>query len=279
MRLPQSIHRYFSVHTVHLLTVGLALSLGLMPAGAGAATRQLVCTPTSLRFGALTVGQTETQLVTVTNTGETSVTVSGIAASNSAFTTSEVSLPLALPAGQSFGLSVTFTPSATGSTGGTVEFSSDASNSTLMLGIRGTGVGSESVSASPSSVSFGQVATGTSSTIPVVLTNDRSWNVTLSALQTTGSGFSMSGPTLPLILSAGQTVTVSVTFAPPAAGTDGGSLFVSGPGLAIPLTGTGTSTQYSVNLSWNSSSDVVGYNVYRGSTVNGTYSKINSTLD
>ena len=49
--------------------------------------------------------------------------------------------------------------------------------------------------------------------------------------------------------------------------------------LVIPLTGTGTSPQYSVNLFWNSSSGVVGYNVYRSTAANGTYSKLNSTLD
>jgi fibronectin type 3 domain-containing protein len=36
---------------------------------------------------------------------------------------------------------------------------------------------------------------------------------------------------------------------------------------------------YTVNLSWNSSSNVVGYNVYRGTSANGSYSRINSTVD
>jgi hypothetical protein len=280
MRLPQSILRSICVCTVHFLTISLALTLfGMAPVSAGAATQQLECTPATLRFGANVVGQTETLLVTVTNSGETTVTVSAITATSSEFTTSDVSLPLVITAGQSADLSVSFTPSATGSAGGTIEFSSDASNSTLVLGLKGWGVGSEFLTASPSSVSFGQVATGTSSTVPVVLTNDRSRNVTVSALQTTGSGFSMSGPTPPFTLGAGQTVTVNITFAPQAAGTDGGSLFVSGPALAIPLSGTGAATQYSVNLFWNPSSDVAGYNVYRGASASGTFSKINSTLD
>jgi fibronectin type 3 domain-containing protein len=38
-------------------------------------------------------------------------------------------------------------------------------------------------------------------------------------------------------------------------------------------------TAYSVNLFWNSSADVVGYNVYRSTTTNGTYLKINPTLE
>jgi fibronectin type 3 domain-containing protein len=37
--------------------------------------------------------------------------------------------------------------------------------------------------------------------------------------------------------------------------------------------------QYSVNLSWNASTGVAGYNVYRSTTSNGTYSKINSAMD
>jgi hypothetical protein len=278
MRLPQSILRSFSACTVHFLTIGMAIALvGMVLVSAGAATAQLVCTPASLRFGISVLDQTETLLVAVTNNGETSVTVSGITVSNSQFATSNLSLPMVLAAGQSVDLSISFTPSATGGTGGTIEFSSDASNPVLALGVRG--VSSESVTASPSTVSFGQVAIGASSTVPVVLTNARSWKVPLSALQTTGSGFSMSGPVLPLTLSAGQSITVNVTFAPQAAGTNGGSLFVSGPALAIPLTGTGTATPYSVNLFWNSSSGVAGYNVYRGSSANGTYSKINSSLD
>ncbi len=168
------------------------------------------------------------------------MTISTITAGNTEFATSHLSLPLVLPAGQSVGLNVSFTPTAMGWMGGTIKFSSNASNATLQLQVGGTGLSSEPVTASPASVSFGQVAIGTSSTVPLVLTNARSWKVTLSALQTTGVGFSMSGPTFPLTLGPRQSVTLNVGFAPQSAGTTGGSLFVSGPQLAIPLTGTGT---------------------------------------
>jgi hypothetical protein len=241
MRLPQSIIQSFFIRTVHFLTTGMAiLFLGMVPMGAAAATLQLACTPTNLRFGAIVVGQTETLLVTVTNNGQTSATISGITVGNSKFTTSSLSLPLVLLAGQSVDLSVTFTPTAIGWTGSAIKFSSNASNATLQLEVMGTGVSSELVTASPSMVPFGQVAIGSISTVPVVLTNDRSWKVTLSALQTTGSGFSTSGPSFPLTLGARQSIVVNVAFAPQSAGTTGGSLFVSGPKLAIALTGTGT---------------------------------------
>ena len=249
MRLPQSIIQSFFVHTVHFLTIGMAIVLlGMVPVGAAAATPQLACTPTNLHFGAIVVGQTETLLDTVTNNGRTSVTISGISVGNAKFTTSSLSLPLVLLAGQSVDLSVTFTPTAIGWTGGTIRFSSNASNSPLQLQVGGSGVSSASVTASPSMVSFGQVAIGTISTLPVVLTNNRSWKVTLSSFQTTGSGFSTTGPSFPLTLGAGQSVLVNVAFAPQAAGTTGGSLFFSGPALAIALTGTGgASGQLSAN--------------------------------
>jgi hypothetical protein len=280
MRLPQSILQYLSVRKVHFLRIGVAITLlGMLPVSAAAATARLACSPWIVRFGAIVVGQTQTLVVTVTNEEETSVTVSGIAVGSSEFTISNLKLPLVLPAGQSFDLSVSLTPKASGWTGSKIVFSSNASNPTLALGVEGTGVSSESLTASPSIVSFGQVVMGTSSTIPVVLSNARSQKTTLWTFQTMGGGFSMSGPTLPLTLAAGQSVTVKVTFAPPAAATEGGNLFVSGPGLVIPLTGTGTVTPYSVNLFWNSSPGVVGYNVYRSIAANGTYSRINSALD
>jgi hypothetical protein len=243
MRLPQSIIQSFSVPAIHFPTIGLAILLfGIASVSAGAATRQLTCNPTGLQFGDIITGQSETLMATVTNTGQTSVTISEVTISNREFTAPQLSLPLSLAAGQSVGVSVSFTPSANGWTQGTIKFSSDASNSTLTLDAEGAGVSSESVTATPSSASFGQVAVGSSATVPVVLTNDRSWKVTLLAVTTTGSGFSMSGPNLPLTLAAGQSATFNVTFNPQSSGTVGGSLLVVSPALTVPLSGTGTTT-------------------------------------
>ena len=383
MRLPQSILQSLSVRTVHFPPIGLAvLLLVLVSVSAGAATPQLAYAPMGLRFGDIVVGQTESLLITVTNSGQTSLTISAITTSNPEFTPSQLSLPLSLAAGQSVDLSIRFTPTAIGWTSGTIKFSSNAANPTFTLQVEGTGVSSEAVTASPSMASFGNVAIGTSATVPVVLTNARSGDFTLSAITTTGSGFSTSGPALPLTLAAGQSVTFKVTFTPQSHGTVGGNLFVaSSRSLNVPLTGTGTAagqlvvapvplnfgsvavgktetepitmsaigatvsvssasssssqfvldgpsfpltipagesvsfnvaftpqssgtvsgslsfgsnastpqtmeslsgvgtvTAYSVNLFWNSSTDVVGYNVYRSIAANGTYSKINSAL-
>lgn len=246
MRLPQSIAHYLSVRSFRILTQKSAILLlafvllGLSAVRANAANAQLVCTPAKLRFGAVVIGQTQTLLVRLTNNGSTSVTVSGITIANSFLTTSYVSLPLVLPAGQSVGLNVNFTPTAPGWTEGKITFSSNASDPALKLEADGTGVNGASIIANPSSVSFGQVAIGTQSSIPVVLTNVRSYRVTISGFQMTGSGFSMSGATFPLTFGGGQSVTVNVAFTPQSAGAIGGTLLFSGPQLVIPLSGTGT---------------------------------------
>ncbi len=243
MQLPRSIIQFFFVRTIHSLTLGMAiLVFGMLPVNASAASPQLACTPGNLRFGATVVAQTETLPITLTNDGQASVTLSGVSSGNSEFSASPMSLPLVLAAGQSVDLTVSFTPTTTGWAGGTIKFFSDASNTTLALAVAGTGVSSEAVSATPSVVSFGQVTTTTTSTVPVVLTNTRSWNVTLSAVQTTGLGFSMSGPAFPLTLGAGQSVRLTVTFAPQSVGAAGGSLFIStsGSALVLPLSGVVT---------------------------------------
>ncbi len=240
MRLPHDIIHSLSSYTNHLLTIGVAILLiGMVPATAGASNYQLVCSPLNLGFGATVVGQTETLPVTVTNSGESSATISGVTANNSGFTPSSLSLPLTLLPGQSVEMSVSFSPTTIGWAGGTIKFISDASNAILPLQVAGTGVTSEIVTASPSTVTFGKAALGTVATKPIVLTNARPWKVVLSALQTTGAGFSVSAPTFPFALGPGQSVTLNVDFSPSAAGPVGGILFISGPGLAIPLNGIG----------------------------------------
>ena len=240
MRLPQSLTRHFSLRVFFFITV--TVSAVMMPLSAGATAKQLTGAPSALGFGNVAVGQPETEVLVLTNGGQTSITVSAMKISAPEFSASGLSLPLTLPAGQSVTLNVTFSPTGTGWTGGWIVFTSNASNSTLDVQLEGTGATSDSVTASPSTVSFGQVAVGTSTTQSVVLTNHRTYGIQVSSPQATGGGFSVSSPALPITLHAGQSTTVTVTFAPTSAGTSGGRLFVSNVNLDVPLTGTGTTT-------------------------------------
>jgi hypothetical protein len=213
-----------------------------MPLYALAATAQLTCTPSSVRFGNVLLGQSETEVLSLTNSGPTSVTLSKVNLGGTEFHASGFALPLILPAGKSVALRVTFSPTTAAWTGAVATFTSNASNSVLKVQLAGAGATSESLRASPSSVSFGEVAVGASSTRSVVVRNLRSYKVKISAFQATGSGFSVTGPALPITLNGGQSITLHSTFAPQSVGTSGGSVFVSGPGLNVPLNGMGTIT-------------------------------------
>jgi hypothetical protein len=248
MRLPRSISQPLSLRALFvILVIVFATTFSW---AAQTATKQLTCSPSILVFGTVPVGQTETQLVTLTNTGATSVTLTAMNfVREGQFGFPEMSLPLTLSAGQSIDLSVTFTPTAAGYAGGNTTFKSTASNSTLQLQFEGTGVGSDVVVPNPSSLSFGSLAVGSSSTKTITLTNTRSWKVPISSFQTIGSEFSVSGPSTPLSLRAGQSVTLQVTFTPQSAGATGGAVLISGnQTLNVPFTGTGTAATASSQL-------------------------------
>jgi Abnormal spindle-like microcephaly-assoc'd, ASPM-SPD-2-Hydin len=237
--LPQSCGASF----IGRLTATITFTLvALLPAAVMAATPQLVCSPSSLRFGGVPLKQSETQVVVLTNAGQTSVSISAIGVSGSEFAVSGLNLPVELSAGQSVGLNVVFTPPTTGLTSGTITFASTASNSTLQLVVAGMGFQSDSVLASPSSISFGNVPVGSSTTRSIVLTNERPWARSITSVTIVGKAFSVGGLTLPLELSPHQSVTLDVTFSPQSAKETSGSAFLYGPGLNIPLSGTGTVT-------------------------------------
>jgi len=238
MRLPQSSSPLPSFRSFSIpLNTALAIALLF---GAQAFSQQLQCVPAHLKFGTVTIGQTESQYVILTNTGTTDAKISAISESQAQFNVSGISLPYTLSAGKSVTVKATFAPNAAGFTSGKTTFTSTASNSSLHLGLVGTGVTSEALTTSPASLPFGAVAVGASSTLPVVLTNNLTRKQTLTAFQMSGSAFTVSGPSLPLVLTPGQSATVQVTFSPQSAGALVGSLFISGPAQNIPLNGTGT---------------------------------------
>jgi len=74
----------------------------------------LAATPASVSLGNVQVGATQTQLVTITNSGGTTITVSQASVTGTGFGVSGLTLPLTLAAGQSQGFSVSFAPQTAG---------------------------------------------------------------------------------------------------------------------------------------------------------------------
>jgi hypothetical protein len=366
-------------------SVVLALWLALVLPAVAKAEQPLVCTPVRLEFGKVEVGQQKILPAKLSNTGSSAIKVASLAVDNQAFGVSGISLPLVLKAGQSVAFNVTFAPPSTRYAEGALVWKR-TNGSLTVVPMYGDGVQSWSLSASPSSLAFGNVAVGGSSTLGVSLTNQGSSTITISE-QEHPREFSVSGPTFPISLPSGKSVTFQLTFTPKwrgplegnfsltsendpvftvplsGAGTttgarlavapatlsfgsvtlgntntlagsikaSGGSVTISGAslgssmfslqGITLPLTldagqsasfdvifapqtggtvtsaldftsnavnspsaealsGTGVASVYTVDLSWNpSTSQVSGYNIYRSSSLTGTYSKVNTSLD
>src|SRR2546426_685400 len=104
-----------------------------------AATLQLTTSPTSLSFGNVTVGSI-TQTVTLTNSGNSSVSISQVQVSGTGFSTSGLTSPLTLLGGQSTNFIVAFTPAGGGSVTGSVSVVSNAANSPAIINLSGVGV-------------------------------------------------------------------------------------------------------------------------------------------
>ncbi len=140
------------------------------------------------------------------------------------------------------------------------------------------------LSSSSPTIDFGSVTLGSSTTQNGTLTASTS-TVTITSVSWNGAGFSLSGIVFPVILSAGQSVPFTVTFAPEAPGTVSGSIsFISNASdspTRQTLKGNGIETEVrSVTLLWDPSpSQVIGYNLYRGMKSGGPYSaKVNSSV-
>lgn len=265
MRLLQSFARLLAFY----LFCGFLLTLVTSLLPSHAAAQQLVSSPGLFGFGGVVLGKRETQLAVLTNTGQTAVTVTAITSSDSEFLVSGVSLPMVIPAQDSVALSLVFTPSNFEWKHGTITVTSDASNPTLDIRVAGLGLSSAPITASPASLSFGQVAVGVKITASLVLTNDRAWSKTLYSVAVTGSAFKITGATFPVVIPPGKSVTLAVDFAPKTAGLTSGRIFFYGPGLNIPLEGTGTTGTTTGQLSVSPGSLNFG-NVDVGATTSAT---------
>ena len=217
--------------------------LNIPLSGTGTAPGSLTANPSSVAFGSVTLGNNKSVGVTVTNSGGTSVTISNAAASGSGFSFTGPTLPVTLTAGQSASFNAIFTPATAGNANGSLTITSDASNPTLTVPLSGTGVTQGQLSPNPASLSFGNVAVGGSKTLTETLTNSGGTALTISAASASGTGFSITGLTLPLTLNAGQSATFNAQFAPSATGAASGSIAItsngSNPNLSIALSGTG----------------------------------------
>jgi len=156
--------------------------------------------PSSLNLGGVTVGSSQTQSLTLSNSGGSSLIISGATISGAGFSVNGLTFPYTLPAGGSASLSVTFTPTTTGTDNAILSLSSNASVPSVGVSLTGSGTTSSgTLGVTPGSMSFASVTIGTTQTQSGSVTASGG-SVTLSSASSSSSVFTLGGITLPVTL-------------------------------------------------------------------------------
>jgi hypothetical protein len=253
----------------------------------GTGTAALVSlSATSLAFGNQSVGTTSTaQSLTLSNSGNAALSISSLAlaGTNASDFAQSNACGTSVAANGNCTISVTFTPSVTGTEAASLSIADNASGSPQTVSLSGTGTAALA-SLSPTSLAFGNQPddmTGTAQTVTLSNSGNAALSITSLALTGTNASDFAQSNTCGSSLAAGANCTIAVMFTPSVIGTEAASLSItdnaSGSPQTVALSGAGT---HDVILSWAASttSGVVGYNVFRGATSGGeTATPLNSS--
>ena len=199
--------------------------------GSGYVTTATIA-PSSLTFSNQSVGATSSaQTVVVTNTGENAMAVSGVTTSGDFAQTNQCS---SIPASQSCSISVTFTPTTSGSRVGTLTINDNAQGNPHTVTLGGTGIAS-AASFNPTSLIFASQSVGsTSAPQSIVFTNTGNGQLSVTSILATGD-FAQTNNCAILAASTG-TCTIVVTFTPTAVGSRTGTIIVTDSAPNSPQT-------------------------------------------
>lgn len=198
---------------------------------------------TNVEFGQVQLNFTSTKKVRIRNSGAASLTISKADFSKPLFAVADP-LPLSIGVNEELELGLTFTPNVADQreTGTVTLTSDDPDKPTVQLQLAGTGVTATAV-VQPTALEFGDVYVGESKELSFALTNSGSNELPVTAARLTGVGGSVTADLAPLVktLAGGETVTVTVRYAPTAIEAVAGALeleFPTGIGnKSIPLRG------------------------------------------
>ena len=227
------------------------LTISLNGTGLLEAATQISIQPTGLAFGEVEVGSTQRQLVTVTNVGDSELTVSDLVLTGGDFTIGQTPvLPIVIAPSDAVLIEVVYQPSAPGFVTATLDIQSDAANApTATVSLSGTGqeAAVAQIAVEPASFVFGEVEIGSRQSQIVTINNVGTVNLTVSDVSVTGADFVLGAipPNLPVVILPNASAQVEIVFQPTVEGLSSGSLSITSdaadtPLVSIDLSGTGT---------------------------------------
>lgn len=116
-----------------------AVTIPLTGTGTAPSAGQLSVSPPTMSFGSIAVGSSSAAKTGTLTAGSSDVHVSTVDQTGQGYTLSGISFPVTVPAGTSISFSVTFSPTASGSSPGSLAFVSDATNSPATETLSGSG--------------------------------------------------------------------------------------------------------------------------------------------
>ena len=244
--------------------------------GAGtAASVTLSASPASLSFTNVNAGSSSSKGITISNTGNSSVTISQVSVSAKDFSISGMTTPFTLAAGQNASLNVAFHPNVSENITGNITLAS-TQGANAVIAVSGNGV-QPALGITPSSANFGTVTAGSPASQTIQLQNTGTGTLAVSQVSVTGTGFSIGRLALPITLTPGQTSNFNVQCNPAAAGVVTGSVSIvsNAPNspAAIALSGTGVAATQALTFSTTS---IAFGNVNTGSTATQNVTLTNS---
>jgi len=229
----------------------------MVPVTATAGPPAIALDQGSLVFAATNVGATSmASVITVSNTGFSDLAISGVTlggANPGDFTVDKTMLPSTIHPGMNGMVSVTFAPTMPGSRTATLSIASnDPTTPTKSVTLVGTAT-TAMLSVMPTSIDFGSVLVGATSTTKTVMVNNTGTGaLKLNQLAIAGpqaASFSLvSPPATPLSIAAGASATLSLTCSPTATGAGQATLTITADvGMqAVMLACTGIAPSISV---------------------------------
>jgi len=194
----------------------------------------------SLTFDTTQTGSASAaQTITLANIGTTALHIANLQTAPDF--TLQSNCAVIVPGGSCL-ISVAFTPQSAGTKISALEITSDAANALDFISLLGASTPA-TLSFSPASLAFGSVLVGSTSTLPIQITNIGSTAATFNGINTLGD-YTTAGscPAIGNALAPATSCTLEVTFAPKQTGQRNGNVSVATTATALPLNATLTGT-------------------------------------
>jgi parallel beta-helix repeat protein len=202
-------------------------------------------------FGTVAAGDRDVWNLTVSNDGTTALALTSASFDMAGFTILSPSLSTTVAAGDSVSLALAFAPTEARAYAATLTIeTNDADEDSVEIDLTGTGAYPDAI-LSGASLDFGSTRKGAVRELTLRVRNTGGDTLSVTTAATSGP-FSVTSPGLPADVAAGDSLALTVRYAPAGLGADAESLFVTTdspltPALRAVLAGTGVAPEVSTS--------------------------------